>query len=454
MRKLSCVGVKCGRTGMLETVRTEARGPGGSVSRKTFPQRIDGITYGGAGMGQDRVNRRDREICTEPRRRDGPDPRPHSRETSSHLRSHAVRARSTRRRTRHSTFAARAAPTSTPTVSRHFVGTPSTWRSTAMLLSSMLLVGADRAGCASCGKSLYRNTLSNRRWRFPSLGSTTQPSYQGYQTRLFKDAAGNTLQVYLDRREGRVVHILADAENASIAFSARAADGAPASLEWGEAGRPGRPRRARHAPWNTPSPPRLLGLPRLVPPRFDAGRARLPVREAAISARSPASRSPSPNWCDWLDAIDSLPASMRARHLATLGAHERRRAPRSAASDDLDRAARHAVDRAHRPALARRARLADAQLQRRLPPGAGIRSPATRSSCAPRAAPRFASRCASPPPAAPSPRSPAARSSPTNSSPSSTRRALPAPPTARRVPGRGGWSDRCAGSSSSRRARS
>src|SRR5918998_1179627 len=58
---------------------------------------------------------------------------------------------------------------------------------------------------------------------FPEAGLDDTAKYRGYQTRLFRDAANNTVQVYLDEREGRVVHVLADAENASIGFSARAA---------------------------------------------------------------------------------------------------------------------------------------------------------------------------------------------------------------------------------------
>jgi hypothetical protein len=67
---------------------------------------------------------------------------------------------------------------------------------------------------------------------FPEPGLDDGAAYQGYQTRIFRDAAGNTVQVYLDGREGRVVHLLADAENASVALSARTADGRPAPLRW------------------------------------------------------------------------------------------------------------------------------------------------------------------------------------------------------------------------------
>ncbi|NUP56017.1 MAG: hypothetical protein HOQ19_09305, partial [Gemmatimonadaceae bacterium] len=57
-------------------------------------------------------------------------------------------------------------------------------------------------------------------------------AYQGYQTRFFRDAAGNTVQIYLDR-DGRVVNLWADAEDESLGFSARDANGAAARLRWG-----------------------------------------------------------------------------------------------------------------------------------------------------------------------------------------------------------------------------
>jgi hypothetical protein len=66
----------------------------------------------------------------------------------------------------------------------------------------------------------------------PTLDDTA--AYQGYHTRFFKDVAGNTVQVYVDGRSGRVVHLLADAENESIGFSIRNARGTPAILTWSD----------------------------------------------------------------------------------------------------------------------------------------------------------------------------------------------------------------------------
>ena len=48
---------------------------------------------------------------------------------------------------------------------------------------------------------------------FPEAELDDSAAYAGYRTRLFRDAAGNTVQVYLDARAQRVVHLWADAEN-------------------------------------------------------------------------------------------------------------------------------------------------------------------------------------------------------------------------------------------------
>src|SRR5919206_4459280 len=69
---------------------------------------------------------------------------------------------------------------------------------------------------------------------FPQRGLDDSAAYQGYQTRFFRDAAGNTVQIYLDGRSGRVVHLWADADNESIGFTARDPSGRPTSLRWDE----------------------------------------------------------------------------------------------------------------------------------------------------------------------------------------------------------------------------
>lgn len=71
---------------------------------------------------------------------------------------------------------------------------------------------------------------------FPERGLDDSAAYQGYTTRIFRDAAGNSLQVYLDARAQRVVHLWADAEDESLAFTARAANGTAADLDWSGTG--------------------------------------------------------------------------------------------------------------------------------------------------------------------------------------------------------------------------
>ncbi|MFN8573197.1 MAG: hypothetical protein U0132_14190 [Gemmatimonadaceae bacterium] len=71
---------------------------------------------------------------------------------------------------------------------------------------------------------------------FPQAGLDDSVAYRGYVTRIFRDAAGNTLQTYLDQRQHRVVHIWADGENESIGFTVRGANGVDVPLRWGSPG--------------------------------------------------------------------------------------------------------------------------------------------------------------------------------------------------------------------------
>ncbi len=65
----------------------------------------------------------------------------------------------------------------------------------------------------------------------PRLDDTA--SYQGYQTRFYRDSKQNTVQIYLDPRGGRVVTLWADAANASVGFTVRGPHGRPVPLRWG-----------------------------------------------------------------------------------------------------------------------------------------------------------------------------------------------------------------------------
>jgi hypothetical protein len=67
---------------------------------------------------------------------------------------------------------------------------------------------------------------------FPDLTLDDTAAYKGYRTRFFQDAARNTVQIYLDNRSGRVVSLLADAEDESIGFTLRDERGRPARVTW------------------------------------------------------------------------------------------------------------------------------------------------------------------------------------------------------------------------------
>ncbi len=68
---------------------------------------------------------------------------------------------------------------------------------------------------------------------FPQVGLDDTSTYRGYTTRFFQDSEGNTLQIYLNQNNGRVVNVWADAANESISFTARTKGGERAILEWG-----------------------------------------------------------------------------------------------------------------------------------------------------------------------------------------------------------------------------
>ncbi|MFL5607423.1 MAG: hypothetical protein ACJ8AD_13320 [Gemmatimonadaceae bacterium] len=154
---------------------------------------------------------------------------------------------------------------------------------------------------------------------FPEPGLDDSAAYQGYRTRFFRDAAGNTVQVYLDAREGRVVHLLADADDESVGFSARDAMGRPVPLHWNGAGalvsRSGRSRTVEH---------RLMGDgPQLNLGWFLLGSMRVErdfqydKRHRAPFASPPFSL---PEIERLLAALERLDAPARRRQLALLGA--------------------------------------------------------------------------------------------------------------------------------------
>ncbi len=71
---------------------------------------------------------------------------------------------------------------------------------------------------------------------FPEPGLDDTASYQGYQTRFYRDSKQNTVQIYLEPRAGRVVTLWADAADASVGFTVRDSKGSPTRVTWGGKG--------------------------------------------------------------------------------------------------------------------------------------------------------------------------------------------------------------------------
>jgi hypothetical protein len=67
---------------------------------------------------------------------------------------------------------------------------------------------------------------------FPEPGIDDTASYQGYQTRFYRDSKDNTVQIYIQPQTSRVVLLWANAANESAGFSVRDAAGRPARVTW------------------------------------------------------------------------------------------------------------------------------------------------------------------------------------------------------------------------------
>ncbi|MEA2712969.1 MAG: hypothetical protein QOK27_930, partial [Gemmatimonadales bacterium] len=68
---------------------------------------------------------------------------------------------------------------------------------------------------------------------FPEPGLDDTASYQGYQTRFYRDSKDNTVQIYVQPQGSRVVLVWADGANESAGFTVRDAAGRPAHMAWG-----------------------------------------------------------------------------------------------------------------------------------------------------------------------------------------------------------------------------
>src|SRR6266487_3185318 len=61
--------------------------------------------------------------------------------------------------------------------------------------------------------------------QFPTPGLDDPAAYEGYAARLYRDSRGNSVEIYIEGKTGRVVHLWADGLNESIGFTARRSGG-------------------------------------------------------------------------------------------------------------------------------------------------------------------------------------------------------------------------------------
>ena len=61
--------------------------------------------------------------------------------------------------------------------------------------------------------------------QFPTPGLDDPAAYEGYTARVYRDSRRNAVEIYIDGRTGRVVHLWADALNESIGFTVRDSGG-------------------------------------------------------------------------------------------------------------------------------------------------------------------------------------------------------------------------------------
>jgi hypothetical protein len=80
---------------------------------------------------------------------------------------------------------------------------------------------------------------------FPDPALDDSAAYPGYRARLYRDADRNTLHIYVNSAERRVVHVWADSENESLGFTVRAPNGESIPLRFGDADA----RNARRGRW-------------------------------------------------------------------------------------------------------------------------------------------------------------------------------------------------------------
>jgi hypothetical protein len=154
---------------------------------------------------------------------------------------------------------------------------------------------------------------------FPEPGVDDSAAYEGYRTRFVRDAAGNTVQIYINQREGRVVHLWADAANASAGMTIRDGSGMPAPVDWGAAptmtGMNGVTRVVEYE-LTVPAGPLELGAFVLASMRLERDFQYQRGHVAPFGTAHPE----QPELLELIARLDRLPAAERQRQLAVLGA--------------------------------------------------------------------------------------------------------------------------------------
>lgn len=153
---------------------------------------------------------------------------------------------------------------------------------------------------------------------FPEPGLDDSAAYQGYKTRFYRDAAGNTVQIYIEGASGRVVHLWADADDESLGFTIRNASGGPAPVEWN-----GNARISASGRWRSVSHTLVSSAPHATLGWFQLGSMRI-ERDLQYSGqhRSPFAGAPYKvaEFERMLAALEQLQPTERRRHLAVLNA--------------------------------------------------------------------------------------------------------------------------------------
>src|SRR5438445_10563642 len=153
---------------------------------------------------------------------------------------------------------------------------------------------------------------------FPEPGLDDPAAYEGYETRVYRDASGNALQVYVRGSSGRVVNLWPDAANESVGFTVRDSSGKPAELAWGSSGAAvTASARTRSLSYGLEAPSSvtiglfLLGSMRVERDFQYAGRDSLPLDATPF---------PRSELTELIDHLARMRPRERARHLSLLGA--------------------------------------------------------------------------------------------------------------------------------------